>query len=195
MIGIAIAAPVGPIGMLCIRKTLELGLVGALAVGLGAAIADSVYGVIAVTGLTALSHFFLEKTVAIKIVGGLFLGYLAYKEIKSETTSKTASAKSHSVLKLIVEIFFLTLTNPITILSFIGIFASISGGPIGTIESFAMVLGILLGSMSWWLILGGVILKIKHKLPDTWIHRIKYLSALILTGFGIFAIYGGLRAI
>ncbi|MBP9764017.1 MAG: LysE family transporter [Gammaproteobacteria bacterium] len=106
MIGIAIAAPVGPIGMLCIRKTLELGLVGALAVGLGAAIADSVYGVIAVTGLTALSHFFLEKTVAIKIVGGLFLGYLAYKEIKSETTSKTASAKSHSVLKLIVEIFF-----------------------------------------------------------------------------------------
>ncbi len=194
MIGIAIAAPVGPIGMLCIRKTLELGLIGALAVGLGAAIADSIYGVIAVTGLTALSHFLLEKTVAIKIVGGLFLGYLAYKEMKSETSPKIASAKSHSVSRLIVEIFFLTLTNPMTILSFIGIFASIGGGPTGIIESLAMVLGIFLGSMTWWLILGGVILKIKHKLPETWIHRIKYLSAVILAGFGIFAVYSGLQA-
>jgi putative LysE/RhtB family amino acid efflux pump len=193
MIGVAVAAPVGPIGLLCIRKTLELGLRGAILVGLGAALADSCYGLIAALGLSAISHFLLQKAIIIKIIGGLFLLYLSYKEVKSINPSVAALAKSKTSVKLVSEIFFLTLTNPMTILSFIGIFASISGEATTAIESLSMVLGIFLGSMTWWLILGGIIIKIKHKLSETWLHRIKYLSAFILAGFGIFAVVGGLR--
>ena len=75
-----------------------------------------------------------------------------------------------------------------TILSFIGIFASMSGDIITTSESVAMVIGLFLGSMTWWLILGSIVTKIKHRLPEAWIHRIRYLSAMILAGFGAYII-------
>ena len=87
MIGIAIAAPVGPIGMLCIKKTLELGIKGALLVGLGAALADSVYGLIAALGLTTVSNIMVTSSSALKLIGGIFLLYLAYKEAKSSVVS------------------------------------------------------------------------------------------------------------
>lgn len=193
MIGIAIAAPVGPIGMLCIRKTLEIGLVGAIAVGLGAALADSAYGLVAALGLTAVSHFLLAKAVYIKLIGGFFLLYLAYKELKVKPSPTGVTVgKSKNMSRLTGEVFFLTLTNPATILSFIGIFASIGGGATSTTEMFLLVLGIFLGSMTWWLFLGTLIVKIKHKLPESWIHRIRYLSAIILGGFGLWAIVSGL---
>lgn len=187
MIGIAIAAPVGPIGMLCIRKTLEIGLTGALAVGLGAALADSVYGLIAATGLTAVSHFLLAKAIYIKFIGGGFLLYLAYAEIVAKPSGSAAKVGNKKTGRLVIEVFFLTLTNPATILSFIGIFASIGGGATTGTQMAIMVTGIFLGSMTWWLVLGTLIITIKHKLPESWIHRIRYLSALILGGFGVWA--------
>lgn len=195
IIGIAIAAPVGPIGMLCIRKTLETGLVGALAVGLGAALADSVYGLIAATGLTAVSHFLLTKAVYIKLIGGAFLLYLAYSEIVAKPSNSAVKVGNKKTCRLVTEVFFLTLTNPATILSFIGIFASIGGGATTGTQMAIMVIGIFLGSMTWWLILGTLIISIKHKLPESWIHGIRYLSALILGGFGIWAMLSVLRGI
>ncbi len=191
LIGIAVAAPVGPIGALCIRKTLEMGLLGAIAVGLGAALADSVYGLVAALGLTAVSHFLLQNTMVIRVFGGLFLLYLAYKEVKS-TSGDAASPLSGNLYKLIGGVFLLTLANPMTILSFIGIFASIGSGAPTTLETLTMVVGIFLGSMTWWLILGAIIVKIKHKLSEVWIQRIRYLSALLLAGFGVFAIVGSM---
>ena len=185
IIGIAIAAPVGPIGTLCIRKTLELGFVGAIAVGFGAALADAVYGVIAATGLTIISEFLLAKAVFIKLFGGVFLLYLAWKEAKSNPSKTIISNSSKEFIKLSSTVFFLTLTNPMTILSFIGIFASIGGDNITATESIIMVAGIFLGSMSWWMILGTIITKAKAYLNLEWI---KYLSATILACFGIFSI-------
>lgn len=194
LIGIAVAAPVGPIGTLCIRKTLELGFMGAVAVGLGAALADGAYGLVAALGLTAISHFLLQKIVIIKVVGGLFLLYLAYAEIKSKTNnSGTVLDINKNLARLTLGVFFLTITNPMTILSFIGIFASIgSGGATTTTETLVMVVGIFLGSMTWWIILGSIIVKIKHKLPESALQGIRYLSALILAGFGLFAIAGSM---
>jgi putative LysE/RhtB family amino acid efflux pump len=191
LIGIAVAAPVGPIGALCIRKTLEMGFVGAIAVGLGAALADSAYGLVAALGLSAISHFLLQNTIVIRVFGGLFLLYLAYKEIKS-TSGDATSSLSGNLYKLIAGVFLLTLTNPMTILSFIGIFASIGSGAPTSLESLTMVIGIFLGSMTWWLILGSIIVKIKHKLSEVWVQRIRYLSALLLAGFGVFAIVGSI---
>jgi putative LysE/RhtB family amino acid efflux pump len=191
VIGFAIAAPVGPIGMLCIRKTLERGMLGTVAVGIGAALADSLYGIIAATGLGTISHFLLGHSNIIKFIGGAFLIYLAYREISVAPVSKDLTIKSNKdLLPLIWEVFFLTLTNPMTILSFVGIFASIGGGSDSISNSFAIVLGIFIGSMLWWLILGWAITKIKHKLPEAWLHKIRYLSAFIIGIFGIIAILG-----
>lgn len=188
MIGMAVALPVGPIGMLCIKKTLELGIKGALLVGLGASLADSVYGLIAALGLTAVSHIMIAGSCALKLIGGVFLLYLAYKEAKSAVASNEAHVSEKGHFKLVSEVFFLTLTNPMTILSFVGIFASIGAGSASTLESIMMVVGIFLGSMTWWCVLGTVITKIKHKLPKIWLERIKWISCFILASFGLVAI-------
>lgn len=192
MIGIAIAAPVGPIGMLCMKKTLELGIKGALLVGLGAALADSVYGLIAALGLTAVSHIMIAGSGALKFIGGIFLLYLAYKEAKSSVASNKANVSEKRQVKLVSEVFFLTITNPMTILSFVGIFASIGAGSSQGLESIAMVVGIFLGSMTWWCVLGAVITKIKHKLPKIWLGRIKWLSSGVLASFGLMAVLSSL---
>lgn len=192
MIGIAIAAPVGPIGMLCIKKTLEMGIKGALIVGLGAALADSVYGLIAALGLTAVSHMMLASSSVLKLIGGIFLLYLAYREAKSTVAIHEARVTEKSQMKLVGEVFFLTITNPMTILSFLGIFASIGTGTSSTLESITMVIGIFLGSMTWWFVLGTIITKVKHKLPEIWLERIKWISCFVLASFGLFAIFSSL---
>ena len=164
LIGIIIAAPVGPIGILCIRKTLEFGFWGTFSVALGAAFADGIYGTIAAMGLSAISQFLLEKTMIIKIFGGVFLLLLAYKELRSSPFSRSVTAKNGASLQLTFEVFLLTLSNPITILAFIGVFASLTECPTNIIESASMVLGVILGSMTWWFILGYIITKITRRM-------------------------------
>jgi putative LysE/RhtB family amino acid efflux pump len=193
LIGIAIAAPVGPIGMLCIRKTIDLGLKGSLAVGLGAALADSVYGLIAAMGISAISQFLMNQVHFIKLIGGLLLIYLAYNEFKQAHVSiKSAEVKEGRLALLTTNVFFLTLANPATILSFIAIFASIGGDSATVAELILLVFGVFVGSMIWWTFLGTLIVKIKHKLPQTWLDRIRYASAIMLGAFGVFALIAGI---
>lgn len=195
IIGITIGAIFGPISMLFVRKTLEIGVMGAVAVGLGVATADGVYGIIAALGVSAISQFLMEKEFFVKVLGGLFLLYLAYDDLISKPPAKGAVVKSKRSIRLGIEVFFITLANPLTIASFIGIFSSISNGPVSVLQALIMALGVFLGSITWWLFFGSVLLKIKHKLPDIWLHRIKYISALILGLFGIAAIIGGIIAL
>lgn len=187
-IGIAIAAIIGPIGILCIKKTLELGLRGACLVGLGAAAADSVYGIVAATSLIALSHHLSSHTPILKILGGFFLLYLSYKEAKSSITITDTKTREDSNAKLVLSVFFLTLSSPLTILSFVGIFASITSGPTSTLESMSMVAGIFFGSMTWWVLLGTLITKTKHMIPESWISRIKWGTCFILFSFSMFSL-------
>lgn len=188
LIGFVIAAIIGPIGLLFIRKTLEFGVIGAASVGLGIALADFVCGLAAALGLSVISDFLSEQGSLFKIIGGIFLLYLAYKDIKTDLDKSSVKVKSKNIYRLGVEIFFVTLANPMTIASFIGIFAAINTGPVTIGRSLVMAFGIFVGSALWWAILGGLILKIKHRLPEKWITNIKYLSALILGVFGLIAI-------
>lgn len=188
LIGVAIAAPVGPIGMLCINRVLQHGFKGAVVVGLGAALADSVYGMVAALGLTAISNMMISNAFILKLFGGLFLLYLAYQEANSGSTSKPAKISSKSDLMVMVDVFCLTITNPMTILSFIAIFASIGVSTSSPFESIAMVLGIFTGSMGWSCFLGAIVSKIRHKLSITWTERIKRFSIIILIIFGFYAV-------
>lgn len=192
-IGLIIAAPVGPISMICIRKSLEIGFHGTLAVSFGSAIADAIFAAVAAFGLSAISNFLITKSNIIKIVGGCLLLYLAYKELKSSLKGQpTPIIKRSGILKLIIKVFALTIVNPMTIIAFMGVFATIKEGPTTTSESIALVCGITLGSFLWSACMGGAIVAVKHKLSNKFITTISLISVLVLALFGIYALLNGI---
>jgi len=196
-IGLAIAAPVGPIGVLCIRRTLRNGwLIGVLS-GLGAAGADAVYGAVAAFGLSSVAALLLDFELTLRIVGGLFLLLLGVRILAKASTpteepasiSATASggAMGPRMAGAFVSCFLLTLTNPSTILSFLAIFAGLGlvghAGDRGAAVS--LIAGVFVGSAAWWLVLSGTVGLLRGRLGPAamvWINR---ASGLIIAGFGI----------
>ena len=190
LIGFSIAMPVGPIGLLCIKNTLSYGFKTGFAVGLGAALADAFYGFLAGGGLVLISQLLLDYTNYIKISGGIFLIYLGLKEIKDykKIPHGLAKTKDSNFFKTIFSVFFLTLTNPATIIFFVAIFASIGGLVEGALGLVTMIFGVFMGSLFWWLILAAGVSKIKHKISEKIMKIIKICSGIILFGFGIYAV-------
>ena len=189
VVGIAISAPIGPIGMLCIRKILELGFKGGLSVGLGAALADSLFALIAGAGFTAVSGFLLKQIIYIKVFGGGFLISLGIRELQAmKINADVVYLPRRNFFKLVVQTFFLTSTNPLTILSFLGIFTTIAGADASFVEVLFMVIGIFLGGMAWWGCLSLLVLKTRRRLSDVWITRVRYFSAYGLIVFGLFTL-------
>src|SRR5690554_447237 len=125
MIGFAIAAPVGPIGLLCIQRTLAYGQLTGLVTGLGAASADAIYGLVAGFGLTAISAFLVEQQLWLGLAGGLFLCYLGVRTILTPPAAQAAQIRAGGRWAAYGSTFLLTLTNPMTIFSFMGIFAGL----------------------------------------------------------------------
>ena len=125
LIGLAIAAPVGPIGLLCIQRTLQDGRKYGFVSGLGAASADGIYGSVAGFGLTSISGFLAARQMWLALIGGLFLCYLGLRTFLSQPAEKAVYAQRGSLFKAYAATFLLTLTNPITILSFMAIFAGL----------------------------------------------------------------------
>jgi threonine/homoserine/homoserine lactone efflux protein len=191
IIGFSIAAPVGPIGVLTIKRTLTNGRTSGFVTGLGAAMADTVYGIVAAFGLTAISSFLLTQAIWIKLIGGLFLLYLGIKSFVTKPASKAASVNSKGLFHNFISTFFLTITNPATILSFVAIFAGLGLGTTNTnyTSSITMVIGIGAGSALWWLILSAVVSFFQSKITTNrlvWVNRV---SGLIIISFGLFALY------
>lgn len=191
IIGFAIAAPVGPIGILCIQRSLYDGFNVGLMTGLGAALADGTYGLIAGFGLTAISSMLVTHQWWIRIIGGLFLLYLGIKILLTPPGNKSAGMSDRSPWHACATTYLLTLTNPMTILSFVAIFAGLGLGATGTDYTHAvlLVIGITLGSAIWWLLLsGGVALILHHRITPTTMRAINGLSGIIMLAFGIFAL-------
>jgi threonine/homoserine/homoserine lactone efflux protein len=190
LIGISIAAPVGPIGVLCIRRTLAEGRLSGLISGLGAATADAIYGIIAGFGLTFISGFLVEQQNWLSLFGGIFLCYLGVRTFLSPPTAEAVQVESRGLLRNYLSIFILTLTNPMTILSFAAIFAGLGlADSNGDYFSAAiLVLGVFTGSALWWLILSfGVSLFREHITPQ-WMMWINRVSGLIVFTFGVLAL-------
>jgi threonine/homoserine/homoserine lactone efflux protein len=191
IIGFSIAAPVGPIGVLTIKRTLTEGRISGFVTGLGAATADSVYGIIAGFGLTAISSFLLTQEFWIKLIGGSFLLFLGVKSFVTKPASKAANVNSKGLLNNFISTFFLTITSPATILSFLAIFAALGLGTTSTHYSSSMllVLGIGLGSALWWFILSSIVSFFQSQLTPNKLIWINRLSGLIIITFGLFALY------
>ncbi len=191
IIGFSIAAPVGPIGVLTIKRTLTEGRISGFVTGMGAALADASYGAVAGFGLVAISSFLISQEFAIKLIGGLFLCYLGVQSFLSKPATKEATVASKGLLSNFVSTFFLTLTNPATILSFIAIFAGLGLASVTAdyFSSIAIVCGVFMGSTLWWFILSSVVSYFQSNItPDKliWINR---LSGVIIISFGLFALY------
>lgn len=187
IIGFSIAAPVGPIGVLCIRRTLTGGRWVGLLSGLGAATADACYGSIAGFGLTFIAAFLLDQQLWFNLIGGVFLTYLGVKTFLTPPAETAASVKGRGWLGAYSSTFFLTLTNPATILSFAAIFAGL--GLANTSQNYgtasALVLGVFLGSALWWLLLSGGVSLFRRRFTPTWLGWVNKISGLIIGAFGL----------
>lgn len=188
LIGVSIAAPVGPIGVLCIRRTLNEGRLIGLATGLGAASADAIYGLIAGFGLS-LINLLLGQSSIIRLVGGLFLCYLGIQTLLSRPSEQAAQAKGAKLLGAYSSTLVLTLTNPMTILSFIGIFAGLGISTEKDVTStLLLVLGVFLGSAAWWVGITSLIARIRDRLETQHLRWINIGSGLIIVAFGFLAL-------
>jgi threonine/homoserine/homoserine lactone efflux protein len=194
-VGFSIAAPVGPIGALCIRRTLVEGQATGLATGLGAATADAIYGAMAGFGLTAVTSLLMAQAGWLRLGGGVFLLYLGVKTYRAEPVAQEQGTAAPGLVFAYVSTLLLTLTNPTTILSFVAIFAGLGLGAAGS--SYAMaalfVLGVFAGSALWWLILSFVVSRLRGRGLSLrsllWVNRV---SGVIIAGFGVAALYAAL---
>jgi threonine/homoserine/homoserine lactone efflux protein len=192
IIGFSIAAPVGPIGILCIKRTLSSGLQYGLVSGLGAASADAFYGSIAAFGLTFISSFLLDQQMWLRLVGGLFLSFLGVKTFLSKPANFSDQSNNLGLVKAYGSTFFLTLTNPLTILSFAAIFAGLGlANAEGSYSSaFITVIGVFLGSCCWWALLSVGVNAVRGRFTPVGLIWVNRFSGMIIFSFGIAALYG-----
>jgi len=190
IIGFSIAAPVGPIGVLCIRRTLTEGRLSGLVSGLGAATADAIYGCIAGFGLAFISNFLVSQQLWLRLMGGAFLCYLGIKTFLAKPAEQEPSVKGNGIIGNYASTFFLTLTNPMTIISFMAIFAGL--GLASTSSNYAsagiLVLGVFMGSALWWLFLSGGVGLFREKFNHRGLNWVNKISGTIIMGFGLFAL-------
>ena len=194
VIGFAIAAPVGPIGALCIRRTLADGRLVGLASGLGAAAADAICGAMAAFGLTAVSAFLVGQRLWLGLVGGVFLLYLGVSTFVARPASATHPPSPSGLLKAYGSTFVLTLSNPVTILAFAAIFAGLgvtAGGDHG--QAALLVLGVFLGSAAWWVILSAGVSASRGWFNESGMRWVNRVAGIVIAAFGVGAALNALR--
>lgn len=199
-LGFAIAAPVGPIGVLCIRRTLADGRLIGFMSGLGAATADAFYGAVAAFGLTVVTDLLIGQRVWVRLIGGVFLCVLGLRTLlrqpaahPAHTTQATPAPVDAETRRGIAGAYgstlALTLTNPTTILSFVASFAVLGlAGAAGHAGAALLVLGVFLGSALWWLILSGGVGLLRTRFDTRALRAVNVVSGLMLLGFAALAL-------
>ncbi len=188
-IGLAVAIPVGPIALLCMRRTLEGGFVVGFSTGVGAAAADMFYSSAAAFGMAAVETALLEYRIPLSFLGGIFLLALALRTAlgKSSVAREVRPGNGGSV-SAFASGFVLTVTNPLTVLGFVAIFAGFGVGQgltdIG--RAIALVLGVVVGSTLWWLVLAAVIARARHLFSDRTLGRLNLAAGVLIAAFGVY---------
>lgn len=186
-VGLAIAAPVGPIGLLVIQRTLNHGTVIGLATGLGAAVADAAYGAVGAFGVTAVIHLLGAARVPLALGGSVFLLWLAWRTWRSVPAAAGTMALATgapTVWTSFGSTVLLTLANPATIVSFIAVFGTLANREV-PVSPWLLVAGVLAGSALWWLLLSVAVGHWRARFDvraRRWVNRV---SALLLAGFAV----------
>jgi len=197
-IGFAIAAPVGPINLLCLRRSLSDGRRMGFVSGLGAAAADTTYGTIAAVGLTAITNFLISYRLWLQLLGGLFLIGLGVGTMRATAARRAAAAPVHvgRLRDAFVSTYALTLANPMTIIAFTGVFAGLglgwqSGRPIDALE---LVGGVFAGSSCWWLVLALLAGTFGHHLDDGMLRWVNRIAGGIIAAIGVWQVINAIVA-
>jgi threonine/homoserine/homoserine lactone efflux protein len=196
VVGFTVAAAVGPISLLTMRRTIAHGRVYGLVSGLGVAAADASYGAVAAFGLTAVTAVLVGARTALALVGGGFLVWLAARTILARPAASAADTEERPGLPAaFLSIYGLTMTNPMTILSFAGVFAGIGLGGRGGLEAALLTLGVFLGSGLWWVLLTAIVARLRDRITPRALLWINRLSGSVLLAFGVIAILAALGRI
>jgi threonine/homoserine/homoserine lactone efflux protein len=214
IIGFSIAAPVGPIGVLCIRRTVAGGFIRGVTAGLGTAVADAVYGSVAAFGFTAVTSFLVDLETPLRLVGGAFLCFLGCRifmsrpEVPADRSGKSEErrgdayrppggkgpARYDGLFGGFVSTFALTITNPITILAFTAVFAGVglAATPNNYGSAAFLVAGVFSGSALWWLTLCAATSFFRKMMDARTMKIINVISGIVIAGFGVYSIVSAL---
>ena len=191
ILGFSVAAPVGPIGVLCINRTIDKSYFSGLVSGLGAATADLIYGLIAGFGLTIISNFLIAQKLWMQIFGLLFLFYVGIKTLFQKPQFESNKVGNKSLVKDYITTFLLTITNPMTVLFFLAVFAGLGLSNAENIKlaPILLVTGVFVGSGIWWLFLSSLTYKLKNKIGNGIIKQINLISGITILMFAIMILY------
>ena len=190
LVGFAVAAPVGPVAVVSIERTLHHGLAAGLAVGLGAALADTVLGAFAGFGLTFITEVIHENRDWLRLVGGIVLIALGIVLIASRAKTKRRPITAADLLHAFISSFAITISNPITIFAFLAIFAGLGFTETASTPGRAALLvgGIFLGAVLWWTSLSAMVAWQRHRVSERTLAQVKGASGYLILGFGIYAL-------
>lgn len=196
LIGIAVAAPVGAMGVLCIQRTLGRGPAAGYATGLGIATADATYAALAAFGMSAIAGALVSWQTPLKLVGGAVLVYLGVRSAFAGASANRAAARTETgagPAKLYASAVALTLTNPMTIMAFAAVFAS--AGLVSQPTPLAAALataGVASGSLTWWVVLVSAVRLMHHAMSESAVLVVNRVSGLVVAGFGVAAVVSAL---
>lgn len=190
IIGFALALPIGPIGILCIRKTAAEGHLSGMIVGFGAATADAVYGFVAAFGLTVISDALVTRQGWFRLIGGAFLCYLGIKTLLAKPVESSKGVNGNGLLGSYVSTFLLTLTNPLSIIAFLGVFAGfgLRDADLTLGSAATLVAGVFLGSSLWFFLLSYGITLFRERINATGLGWVNRISGALIILFGLIAI-------
>lgn len=195
VIGFTIAAPVGPVNVLCARRTLIHGHLAGMFSGIGAALADTVFACAAAFGLSFLTGILIAEQTWLRILGGLFVITMGIHGLAMRPPRLSSAPDPTSLLGDLTSTFFITLTNPITIISFIAVFSAfgIPADDQVDIQDWVLLIGVLLGSLAWWLLLTGGVTIFRTKFTTDGLLWANRISGVIIIGFGVAALLSGVN--
>ncbi len=191
VVGFALAAPIGPVAVLCIRRALARGLFQALVVGLGAALADAAFGAAAGLGITVVATFVREYETVIGTAGGLLVLVLGVTTYRAPVVVSGCAVAVNNLGRDFAAAFSMAITNPATMIAAVGLFAAFGPIDIGVALKAALwlILGVFAGSAVWWLILAGVVSRLRERFIASglpWLNRVSG-SVIALSGFLVLA--------
>ena len=182
--GFVLAATVGPMWILCFRRTIAFGALAGFVSGMGIAVADGLYGAIAAFGLTAISGLLLSYSFWVGLVGAAFLVYLGIKALIGAPPAASPEEKTTGLVKAFLSTLGLTLTNPPTILAFVAIFAGLGFASSADYGAASLiVLGVFLGSAAWWIVLSSAAARLRERIGPRLARAINIVSGVIILGF------------
>ena len=192
LIGLLVSAPLGPIGIMCIQRTLNRGYMSGFVSGLGAAAADIIFAVIAGFGLTIIINFIEEKQVYFQILGGIFVLYIGYrifvtnpvKQLRLQRLNKTRLSQDFA------SVFLLTISNPMAVFLFLGIMAAIKvvNDLLTLFELFTLIAGVAGGAVFWWFILASIANRFRKRIRLKSIWWLNKITGSVIFIFGLVVI-------